>query len=186
MRSQWSKIFLVDFTQEWNWLVFCKRPWTYADLDNMFVYSHNIPYNDHTDTANFGLQPNAELSFVRANAVVPSPSRASGYTCRNCHVKLSMASSRAPQAHMTAPRLAHELPTSSYGKSSLDHHSDQHPFTFQTQSILRVASRIFPPLHLEFGFRPVKALIDSGAVLFLTSATVYKNLALLPKHPQFK
>jgi hypothetical protein len=36
----------------------------------VFVSSHNIPYIDHTDIADSGSQPNVELSFFQANAVV--------------------------------------------------------------------------------------------------------------------
>jgi hypothetical protein len=91
---------------ERNRLVFCERPRNYADLDNMCVYAHNIPSNDHNDITDSGTRRTSSSSSARAGSVNPAPHRASvvcyrcnksGHIRRDCRVRLSAAAPSSSQ-----------------------------------------------------------------------------------------
>jgi hypothetical protein len=98
--------------RERNRLVFCDRPRNYADLDNMCVYAHNIPYSDNSNVSDSGLRITSHAAVAPGNSSVSSPGRNPlvcyycnnpGHTRRDCRARLSAGSSPASQGNRSAP-----------------------------------------------------------------------------------
>jgi hypothetical protein len=98
--------------RERNRLVFCDRPRNYADLENVCIYAHNIPYSDKSNVSDSGLRTSSHTAAARGNSSASSPGRTSlvcffcnnpGHTRRDCSARLSAGSSAVPQGNRTAP-----------------------------------------------------------------------------------
>ena len=84
-------------SQERNRLVFCNTPTTYAELDKMCIYAHNILHNDQSHTSQTGIASNSTPSSDRDVSAAPVSARSRpvcyrcnkpGHTRKDCYVRL--------------------------------------------------------------------------------------------------
>jgi hypothetical protein len=95
--------------RERNRLVFCDKPRTYADLDNMCVYARNIAYGDE---GYGGERPPTHSTRSPASPAAPSSARVSpvcyfchkpGHIRRHCRARAAAATPQAPASSGQAP-----------------------------------------------------------------------------------
>jgi hypothetical protein len=169
--------------RERNRLVFCDKPRTYADLDNMCVYARNIAYGDE---GYGGERPSPHSTRSPASPAAYPSARVPpvcyfchkpGHIRRDCRARAAAATPQVPTSSRQAPRLASLSPVSSIRTSPRNFSRPVGHYCRDSQpDILAVTYPALPYVKVQLACGPVEALFDSGAVCSLMSGTVYRNL----------